>query len=129
MVQRRSRKFATRLDIEFERGIGKLIPSRGIKKADFSVLRGSLMPAVLIEMGYLSHPKEAIFLESKKSWNLRCYHLSKMVISTLPTTILNLSLVLSNFGFDIIRNAYGWLSPTLFNTTCLFPIVLVVNIC
>ncbi len=66
LVQRRSRKFASRLDMEFERGIGRLIPSRGIKKADFSVLRGSLMPAVLIEMGYLSHPKEAVFLESKK---------------------------------------------------------------
>lgn len=66
LVQRRSRKLASSLDFHLNKGIGRLIPQRGIKKADFSVLRGSLMPAVLIEMGYLSHPKEAVFLESKK---------------------------------------------------------------
>lgn len=66
LVQRRSRKLASTLDSHLQKGIGRLIPARGIKKADFSVLRGSLMPAVLIEMGYLSHPKESVFLESKK---------------------------------------------------------------
>jgi N-acetylmuramoyl-L-alanine amidase len=66
LVQRRSRKLASTLDSHLNKGIGRLIPARGIKKADFSVLRGSLMPAVLIEMGYLSHPKESVFLESKK---------------------------------------------------------------
>lgn len=66
LVQRRSRNFAMKIDRELSRGIGKLIPSRGVKKANFSVLRGSLMPAVLIEMGYLSHPKEAIYLNSSK---------------------------------------------------------------
>jgi N-acetylmuramoyl-L-alanine amidase len=66
LVQRRSKMIADKLDIEFEKGIGSLIPSRGVKKANFSVLRGSLMPAVLIEMGYLSHPKEAIYLNSTK---------------------------------------------------------------
>lgn len=69
LVQRRSKNFADLLDIEFNQAIGSLIPSRGVKKADFSVLRGSLMPAVLIEMGYLSHPKEAIYLNSTKVQN------------------------------------------------------------
>lgn len=66
LVQRRSKHLAENLDREFESGIGVLIPSRGVKKADFSVLRGSLMPAVLIEMGYLSHPKESVYLNSAK---------------------------------------------------------------
>lgn len=66
LVQRRSKRFAEKLDVTFEAGFGALIPSRGVKKANFSVLRGSLMPAVLIEMGYLSHPKESIYLNSPK---------------------------------------------------------------
>lgn len=40
------------------------VSGRGIRKADFAVLRGSLMPAVLVEMGYISNPKEAIYLQS-----------------------------------------------------------------
>lgn len=66
LVQRRSKVFAESLDLEFSRNFGNLIPSRGVKKADFAVLRGSLMPAVLIEMGFLSHPQESIYLNSEK---------------------------------------------------------------
>ncbi|HPJ41045.1 MAG TPA: N-acetylmuramoyl-L-alanine amidase [Spirochaetota bacterium] len=33
--------------------------SRGVHKADFYVLRGALMPAVLIEIGFITHKKEA----------------------------------------------------------------------
>jgi N-acetylmuramoyl-L-alanine amidase len=32
--------------------------NRGVKQANFGVLRGALMPAVVVEAGFLTHPKE-----------------------------------------------------------------------
>ncbi len=32
--------------------------NRGVKQANFGVLRGALMPAVVVESGFLTHPKE-----------------------------------------------------------------------
>lgn len=47
-----------------------LVPSkdmdRGVKQAGFYVLYGVYMPAVLIEMGFLTNPEEEILLESEK---------------------------------------------------------------
>jgi len=37
--------------------------SRGVHKADFYVLRGALMPAVLAEIGFITHQKEASYLK------------------------------------------------------------------
>jgi len=42
------------------------VTSRGVRKADFRVLRKSLMPAVLIEMGYISNTAEASVLQTDK---------------------------------------------------------------
>jgi N-acetylmuramoyl-L-alanine amidase len=39
-------------------------PSRGVKQANFAVLRTAFMPAVLIETGFGSNPKEAQWLAS-----------------------------------------------------------------
>jgi N-acetylmuramoyl-L-alanine amidase len=43
-----------------------VVSSRGVRKADFKVLRRSLMPAVLLEIGYISNKNEAEVLQSSK---------------------------------------------------------------
>jgi N-acetylmuramoyl-L-alanine amidase len=42
------------------------LEDKGIRRSDFWVLLGSTMPAVLIETGYLTHPKELSKLRSKR---------------------------------------------------------------
>jgi N-acetylmuramoyl-L-alanine amidase len=37
-------------------------PNRGVKQANFAVLRNSYMPAVLIELGFGTNPREAAYL-------------------------------------------------------------------
>lgn len=41
-----------------------LAPSRGLRQAPFKVLRGASMPAVLVEVGYLSNPAQGAALAS-----------------------------------------------------------------
>ncbi len=47
------------------------LPNRGIGQAGFYVLMGASMPAVLVEMGFLSNPVDAAFLASPRGqWKL-----------------------------------------------------------
>jgi len=40
--------------------------NRGIKQANFYVLRGAFMPAVLVEMGFISNATEEAFLVNRQ---------------------------------------------------------------
>lgn len=58
-------KDSARLAREIQDNVGKvqgLSPSRGLRQAPFKVLRGAKMPAVLVEVGYLSHPAQGAML-------------------------------------------------------------------
>jgi N-acetylmuramoyl-L-alanine amidase len=47
----------------------KIFKSRGVKKADFFVLRGVLMPAILVEIGFISNPNEAVQIQKENQQN------------------------------------------------------------
>ncbi len=61
-----SRQMAALVEKEVMRGVGPRykISSHGSKGAFFYVLTGARMPSVLVELGYLTNPKEAAHLDS-----------------------------------------------------------------
>ena len=65
-IQSESKMLARQINRSFLANLRSLVSSRGVKRADFAVLRGALMPAVLIEMGYLTNRTEAGVLRSKR---------------------------------------------------------------
>lgn len=60
----RSERMARLMEGEYARQ-GKR-KSRGVKTADFAVLRLTSMPAVLTEIGFISHKEEEKFIKSRK---------------------------------------------------------------
>jgi N-acetylmuramoyl-L-alanine amidase len=47
---------------QFEETLGPLSPSRGIKAEDWFVVRNARMPAILVEMGFVTNEAEALLL-------------------------------------------------------------------
>jgi len=59
---RQSQFLADLIEDQFENRVGR--KNRGVKQAGFYVLYGASMPAVLIELGFLTNNNEASFMES-----------------------------------------------------------------
>jgi len=64
-IQKESAMLAKTVQKSLDEKINRF-KSKGVHKADFFVLRGSLMPAVLVEVGFITNKKESSYL--KKSW-------------------------------------------------------------
>lgn len=62
-IQKESSLLASAVQRSIDKRISEF-KSRGVHKADFFVLRGALMPAVLVEVGFITHQKEIKFLKS-----------------------------------------------------------------
>ncbi|WP_205501861.1 N-acetylmuramoyl-L-alanine amidase family protein [Rufibacter psychrotolerans] len=58
-----SLRFAQKVEHQFKNRVGR--SSRGVKQAGFLVLWKSAMPSTLIEIGFLTNPKEEKFLNDK----------------------------------------------------------------
>ncbi|MGV3538598.1 MAG: N-acetylmuramoyl-L-alanine amidase family protein, partial [Rufibacter sp.] len=58
-----SLRFAQKVEEQFKKKVGR--SSRGVKQAGFLVLWKSAMPSALIEIGFLTNPKEEAFLNDK----------------------------------------------------------------
>lgn len=66
MITTQIQKESSALATSIQEGMAKknrTFSSRGVKKADFYVLRGVLMPAALVEIGYISNKKESGYLK------------------------------------------------------------------
>jgi len=61
------------------------LPMRKVSQAPFFVLRGAGMPAVLIEMGYLTNPTEAAKLDSPNYREELCRAIAQGVVSYIKT--------------------------------------------
>lgn len=66
--QRESERLASLIQDQFEDRADR--HSRGVKQAGFIVLWGASMPAVLIELGFVTNPAEARFLRSENGQDL-----------------------------------------------------------
>ncbi|RAZ66705.1 N-acetylmuramoyl-L-alanine amidase family protein [Planococcus maitriensis] len=65
----RTRKFGQLLQESLILSTGR--KDRGLKTADFAMLRDTIMPAVLVECGFMTHKHEAALLQSEE-YRKRC---------------------------------------------------------
>jgi N-acetylmuramoyl-L-alanine amidase len=47
---------------QFEAHLGNVLPSRGIKEGEWFVVRNSRMPAVLVELAFITNETDALLL-------------------------------------------------------------------
>jgi N-acetylmuramoyl-L-alanine amidase len=58
-------------------------PNRGVQQANFAVLRGSYMPAALVEIGFGSNQSEATFLSDQDNQRALARNIAESVIAYL----------------------------------------------
>lgn len=89
-IQKESFMLASAIQKGLDRNINEF-KSKGVKKADFFVLRGCLMPSALVEVGYITNPKEKGFLTDKNYQKKLARGITEGIMSfidTYNTTVL-----------------------------------------
>lgn len=90
-IQKESFMLASAIQKGLDKNINEF-KSKGVKKADFFVLRGCLMPSALVEVGYITNPKEKGFLTDKNYQKKLARGITEGIMSfidTYNTTVLN----------------------------------------
>jgi N-acetylmuramoyl-L-alanine amidase len=69
MLENQYLRESSRLATSIQSTLSRAHPGgdRGVKQAEFAVLVGAFMPAALVEIGFLSNEKDAIFLVKKEN--------------------------------------------------------------
>jgi len=86
LAQTRAHADAARLARKIQDALGRvpgLKPSRGLRQAPFAVLKGARMPAVLVELGYLTNPKQALYLAKPSGQQEAAENLAKGIVAFL----------------------------------------------
>ncbi|MCX8123685.1 MAG: N-acetylmuramoyl-L-alanine amidase [Spirochaetes bacterium] len=95
MLTTQIQKESSMLAFAIQKGLDRNITefkSKGVKKADFFVLRGCLMPSALVEVGYITNPKEKSYLTNKNYQKKLAYGITEGIVNFIDaynTTILN----------------------------------------
>jgi len=95
MLNTQIQKESFMLASAIQKGLDKNITefkSKGVKKADFFVLRGCLMPSALVEVGYITNPKEKDFLTDTNYQKKLARGITEGIMSFIDTynkTVLN----------------------------------------
>ncbi|MEJ5361644.1 MAG: N-acetylmuramoyl-L-alanine amidase [Spirochaetota bacterium] len=90
-IQKESSMLASAIQKGLDRNIIEF-KSKGVKKADFFVLRGCLMPSALVEVGYITNAKEKSFLTNKNYQKKLARGITEGIMSFINTynkTVLN----------------------------------------
>lgn len=90
-IQKESFMLASAIQRCLDKNISEF-KSKGVKKADFFVLRGCLMPSALVEVGYITNPKEKDFLTDKNYQKKLALGITRGIMSFIDTynkTVLN----------------------------------------
>ena len=82
-IQQESKFLAREVHRNFLTGINRMVKSRGIRRADFSVIRSVNMPALLLELGYLTNQNEAAVIQTRKFHRVAAKAIAKGIKSFL----------------------------------------------
>jgi N-acetylmuramoyl-L-alanine amidase len=79
-----------------ERAIGPYAPSRGIKAEEWFVVRNARMPSVLVELGFVTNPEDALLLADPS-------HLRKLSDALYSGTVDFVTAFERSGGFTAVR--------------------------